>query len=372
MIDQLEPQIDTVVEDLPGTLEPLLDESLGGIDSTQEVDVLGTVVTLSVWPDEITIVESDATSPGGVRIGLASSIDLVPDLCVERFAIAGSLETPSAAPAIGAATGVTFAPSAEALVNDDFANHFLFALWSAGMLCTEIADAESLGLPFELDTALLELVSPGTFTPLFPEPAPLAIRTAPATPPTFDMASSGDLAIVVDGLGLDVVSEVDGRAARVLGLEIAAEMGVALPYDSTTGMLTVDIDAAGAVLTPSVAYNEIDPEASPAIGAQLDLLFGLLVEPALGTLVPPFEVAVPAFGLIGVTDLEVKSVVTDGPWLGAFALLAPLPPGAATSDCSDGCTSTDCTTGCTTGGAAGSIPLFLPLVVAALRRRSRR
>ena len=371
MIDQLEPQIDTVVDDLPGTLEPLLDDALGGLDSTQEIDVLGTPVTLSLWPDDIEIVEEGAGAVGGVRIGFASSIDLEPDPCVDRFGVIGSLETPSAPPAIGNATNVAFVPSVEALVNDDFANHFLFGLWSAGLLCTEVTDAESLGLPFALDTTLLELVAPDSFDPLFTDAVPLIIRTAPRLPPTIDMATDGEIAVLVDGLGLDLIADVDGRAARVLGLEAAADVGVDMPFDPSTGLLTIDIDADGAVVTPSVAYNEIDPEASPAISAQLALLFDLLVQPSLGTNVPPITVEVPAFGALGVTELDVRSIVTDGPWLAAFAALAPLPEGTEPASCSSACDTTSCTYGCATGGATGPIALLLPLVVAALRRRPR-
>ncbi len=369
VLDQLEPQIDTVVDDLPVALEPLLDEALGGIDSTQEIDVLGTPVTLSLWPDDIEIVEEGAGGPGGVRIGFASSIDLEADPCVDRFGVTGSLETPSAAPGIGNATGVSFVPAVETLVDDDFANHFLYATWSAGLLCGEIADAETLGLPFALDTSLLELLAPGVFDPLFAAPVPVVIRTAPRLPPTIDLASTGEIAVLVDDLGLDILAEVDGRTARVLGLGAAADVGVTLPFDPVTGLLTVDIDADGAVVTPSVAYTEIDPSASPAIGAQLTLLFDLLVQPALGTIVPPFSFEVPAFGTLGVTELEVKSVVTDGPWLGAFAALAPLPAGTAQASCAEGCDSSTCTAGCTTGGAMGPIALLLPLAIAAIRRR---
>jgi hypothetical protein len=368
LIDQLEPQVDSVVDDLPGALEPLLDEALGGIDSTQEIDVLGTAVSVSLWPDDIEIVEPGAGAVGGVRLGFASSIDLEPDPCIERFGVTGSLETPSSAPGIGNATDIAFTPSVESLVNDDFANHFLYALWSAGLLCTEIVDDPSLGLPFPLDTALLELIAPGTFAPLFADPVPLVIRTAPRLPPTIELTGTGEIAVLVDGLGLDMIAEVDGRSSRVLGLETTADVGVSLPYDPATGLLTVDVDADGAVITPSVAYNELDPQASPAIASQLSLLFGLLVQPALEGLVPPFTVVPPSFGVLGVTDLDIRGLMTDGPWLAAFAALAPLPPGTEPTSCAEGCDATSCTSGCATGGV-GPIGLLLPLVVAALRRR---
>jgi hypothetical protein len=217
LIDQLEPAVDALVLDVGADIEPAADALFATFAVDEEIDVAGAPVTVAMWPDQVTVEDPDATGPGGLRIGLATTLTATTDPCVASFGVTGSTDTPSDGPRIGTAPGLAFTPSLAMLASDDFVDHFLFAMWSTGLMCGEISDGEELGLPFPLDTSLLEVLAPGVFGDLFPEPVPMSIRLAPYAPPRLDLAGPSDVDVAIDRLGLDLVAEIDGRDARVLG-----------------------------------------------------------------------------------------------------------------------------------------------------------
>jgi hypothetical protein len=371
LLDQLEPTIDVLVLDLGAEIEPVADELFAAFVVNEEIDVAGTPITVALWPDQVTVEDPDGAAPGGLRIGLASTLTATTDPCVTPYGVTGSPETPADGPAIGTAPGLAVTPSLAMLASDDFVDHFLFALWSTGLMCGEVSDGEELGIPFPLDTTLLDILAPGSFGSLFSEPVPLLIRLAPYAPPTLDLAGPNDVDLDVDRLGLDLIAEVDGRDARLLGIDLATTVALALPYDATTGVLTLQPSVGDVVGT--VGYNEFDPSASTGIEVSLALLISLFLAPTLETALPPVDVPMPLLGEgIGVTEVATMSADASDTWLGLFAATGPVDPDYTSAGCGEtgGCDESTYGAGCATGGVPGRLVFLVPLLAAGLRRQS--
>lgn len=364
ILDLVEPQIDTAINDLPATLEPLLEDTFASLTISQEIDLLGEPLALTLWPESLQL-QAD-----GMRIGLASVTDVKMAPCVAKYGITESASTASPLPAIGVTpAGIPFPAHAVALIDDDFVNQVLFGVWSSGVLCLDLANTDVIDLPIPIDTGLLNALSDDAFVDLFPVTSPLALVLAPRKPPVMVKEGPNDVNVRLDELGVGMFVEIDGRRTRLVNLDLAADAGIDLPFDTATGTLALAVNLPPGAIVPTVTYNEFAPEANEDIeegfGGIIDSVVGILLGDLLGGLSFP----IPSFEGIGVTDLAVAAAGPNGDHVGAFVSTGVVTYPSAGCDESGGCTS-GCDSGCSTGSGSGRLVLLLmPLVVAVLRRR---
>jgi hypothetical protein len=371
LLDQVEPQIDDLVNELPAELEPTLEEAFAGLIIDQELDLLGVPMHLTLWPEALDI------QSGGLRISLSSVTDVPVNDCVAQYGITESASTPSALPGIGEApASVPFVPHLAAAIDDDFINHVLYGVWAGGLLCFDLEDgSESLDLPLPINTSLLALMAPGVFDDMFPETSALAIRTSPTQPPYVVAEGPHDVNVVADGLGLEFFVDVDGRKTRLMGLDLRADLGLDLDFDDTTGALalnTTELD--GGAFAATVAYNEFKPDQDDVISDSFANLFDLLVAPLLGDALTGLSFSIPAFEGVGITALVAEPTGENGDMLGAFVSTGPVSYASTGCDEGGGCDESGCESSCDSGCATGNPParialLVFPLVAAWLRRK---
>lgn len=366
LLGLVEPEIDSLVNSLPAELEPLIEDAFASLTLNQEIDLLGAPLTLQLYPGSLT------STTDGMRVTMASSMSVPTAECVAKYGITESAATPSPAPALGDAGASPFAPDIVALIDDDFVNHLLFAVWSGGVLCYDISSESSdLSLPLPIDTGLLGLMAPGVFDPLFPDTEPMAIRTDPRKPPYVEPVGDHDVNVVADELGLGFFVDLDGRQTRLMNIDLKADIGIDVDFDGKTGNLGLLVDAGAGAITPTVTYNEFMPDASAQIEGQFSTLFDLLVGPLLGGALDGLAFPLPAFEGVGLTGVAIAPAGTNQDFVGAYAAAGIVPYYSAGCDKKGGgCDTSGCSSGCTTGGVPGqALVILFPLIAVALRRR---
>jgi hypothetical protein len=371
ILDQIEPngpaapggQIQAIVDDLPGMIEPIIEDTFSTLFIQQTIDLLGVPITLALWPDAV------ETHADGLRVAVTSSTYAPPNECVAPWNTGESVSTSSLVPGIGEAPPIAFTPHAGVLIDDDFLNQVLYGAWSGGLLCFDLSDDNStLDLPIPLNSALLAILADDEFDHLFPETTPLVIRTEPRAAPVIGPPGVHDVSVVADELGLEFVAEVEGRQARVLGIDLDADVGADLGFDGTTGTLSVAVDLSPGVVQPTVAYNEFAPDASGDIEDSFQLLLDGLVIPIVKPYVEGLQFPLPSLEGFGVANLDVEPSGSNGDYVGAFAMTGPVVYTSTGCGTAGGCDTSSCSNGCSSGG--GAVFVFgWPLVIAALRRR---
>ena len=360
-----EPLIDDLVTDFGPEIESLLEDTFSQVSLNEELDLQGIPLSLELYPGDVAI------APAGIRISMDGGINTpVVAQCVDAYDPGESLATASGPPALGSTpAGVASDYHAALNLSDDFGNQALYALWRGGLLCVDV-DEELIG--FGLDTSLLNGLADDAYSDLFPESRTMTISTRPQAPPTLVFDGDNDIGLDVDKLGLDFYAELDGREARVVGLDVGLVAGADLVFDGTTGDLNVVVDLGTDALTAVVTDNEFAPGSEADIEANFAGLFDSIVGSVVGGLVEDLAFALPSISGLGLTDLELEGAGADQDWLGGFATLGVVTYGGDAAGCGED--AGGCEGGCTTGGRPGG-RLFLglvPLALVTLRRRSDR
>lgn len=380
VLDDLETQITTVIDD---TFPPE-----DGYALVQELDLLGTPIGIEICPRDLFVDDR------GLRFESAGDIVLpeLPHPCIAEYDKGGSRRSVPPAPPkysdIGSYGVPSFTPNnppqVAAGLDDDFGNKLLYGVWYTGVLCQQIDGANA---PFEipaglsLDTSLFGLLSGGAFDDLLPDPQPLLIVTRPEGPPTFEVTDGANVAAArIEDMGLDFYADLDGRKVRLAGMNLDADIGVGVTFDSQTGVLAATIDLDPAAVGIDVVFNDLKPEASTSIEDGFSSILETVADPLLASLVDGFEFPLPAFAGIGVQSafLAPSGVgpdrgaggLTYRDFLGIFGSVGPVDYG---DDTLEGCASggaTSCDTGCSTSSLPARLPmLLLPVLVALVRRR---
>lgn len=360
IIDQVAEQIDALVATLPEQIEPLLEEAFAGLVISQEIDLLGQSFAFTVWPDRLDVDEN------GVRAALATVVGGEIHPCMRPYGISGSTETPGSPPSMAHPGAPVDPPHAVAMVDDDLLNHLLFGVWATGVLCIDLAAEDSpVELPFALDSSLLGLLAgEEAFSHLFPEPSPLGVVTDPREPPLAEYGGPNDVDIRLDPLGVRFTAEVDGRVARILNVDLSADVGGDVAFEPTTGVFDLLLDAQSENIGIAVTYNEFAPESTGQIESAFGTILSTVVDPLLGDL-PAISLPLPAIEGIGVTDLVVEPTGDSADHLGVFTTVGPVPYTSA-----KGCETSGCTSGCSSSGPTGLLWLVFPITVALVRRRA--
>lgn len=346
VLGQLDSYLQDAIADIGPTLEETIEEAFSSASISQELELNGAVVTLSLQPQDVQITEA------GVRVQMAGAVDGSPSSCIAAWDPGSSPKTPSEPPAIGTnPSDVDGGHHVALLLSDDFTNEALYALWRGGLLCYTVD--ESL---FPIDTSIMGNLTGGVFADLFPESAPVTIETAPRVPLTASFDGGHDIDANIEELGLEFYAELDGRQARIVTVDLDGTAGVDLDFDETSGLLAILVDLDPAALTPSVSYNEFYPDSNDLIEAGFSATFGSLIGTVVGGFLDDLSFAMPSFSGIGLVALQTSPAGDAEDWLGAYAWV-----GTPTYEATDGCSSEKgCTSGCSGGGCANTpaIPAF--------------
>jgi len=353
--------IDDAVAGFIPEIEALIEEATGTVYIEEELDLGGAVAELVIYPHEIRIREE------GLRLAMAGMVDAgEPADCIAEFDPGGSYHMASDTPDIGSGPG---AHHAGIFLSDEFGNQAIYALWRAGLLC-QVVDSELTG-GISLDTNLLLGILAGeSFKELFPEPQPMVILTRPAQSPELVFSGANDVDLSIQQLGLDFYAELEHRQSRTIGVDLAADIGINLPFDGTTGTLALDLDLAGENFDALVTHNDFVPSANADIEAALPGMVDTLVGPMVAGLLGETTFPLPAIEGLGLTAMSVDAAGDSADWLGLYASVGAVSYEAAGCDDESG----GCDMGCgAVGPSPGRFALFgLPLFVVALRRRQER
>ncbi len=366
IFNQLQPTLEAQITDLLPLITDSVAEVTASLSQVQPVDLMGAQLEFSLEPTQVIL------NGEGMRVALGTRFQApLPDPCIAAVDPRSSRQTVPSTGALYPLAFDGFAPGDQLgiLINDDAINQALYAAWRGGLLCQTIrGDLPGIDLPIPLDAGLLKLLAGDAFDPILEDGADLQIATRPLRPPVAYPADDTLMAARVEALGVDMYAAIDGRMARAVGVELAAEMGIAPGFDGTTGQLDVDLAFDASSIESAVIFNDLAPEASERVGnglsGLLDTLIGPLLESALGDL--GFTLPVFAFDLagetteLGLTDLDLAMTGPAADFVGVYGAIGDVP---YSSEGTDGCT------GCRQPAGAAPWLWFGLLSTAALRRR---
>jgi len=315
ILSLIEPELQAAIADIAPELETALEEAIASATVDTTVDALGTELTIRLLPSDIQI------GPPGVEVWLDSEITAEPAQCIDGLDAGDFRRTSSQ---FVGADGLPAGIHAGLTITDDMVNQVLYAAWRGGLLCLDI-DSELAG-GFAIDTTLLDLLVPGAFEGLFDadEPGELIIATSPQAPPLADFSGDAAIGIDIDRFGLDLIADLDDRAARVLGAELEAPVTLPLDFDGTTGELAAEIVMDSDRVEVWVMTSEISPVSTEDLSAELTDTLGGLMETVVGSAVPPIAFTLPAFEGLGAQEIIADSLGDDQETLGILVQAGPV------------------------------------------------
>jgi hypothetical protein len=359
-----EPLVENQINNLLPELEQTLEGAFTALTIEQEIDVNGSTLTLGIEPTQLQI------TPDGMRLGLAGSIDpgRKPHPCVSRYVTGGSLATPGGPPELGA-DQAAHPHMLGVFADDDLVNQGLWAAWYAGALCFSLDESAtaSLDLPIALDTSLISLMTAGAYNDLFPTASPIVMEVRPTEAPVASFNGDHDINATLAGLGLDMYGELDGRFARIVGIDIGADAGVDLSFDNVAGEIEMGVAFDPSQLDLAVTFNDLRPEASAKFESGLGSIVDTIVGPLLDGLTSGLTFPLPAISGLGLTDMLLAPAGAQQEHLGMYASIGTV---TYVNDAEGGCTSGCEGAGCVQGGRPGAGLLWAaPLAWLVARRR---
>lgn len=338
IVGLIQPTIDTAIADL----EPTLEEALAATSIETEIALLDSTLGISLEPKRV------ALTPDGMEIVLSFASDAPQAACIAPYDPGGSVKTDSEIPAI---TSLDPTTQIAAHLPDDLVNQVLYAAWRSGLLCYTVDANSGLDLPISLDTSLLSLLGGDGYKDVVgPVTQPLVIKTLPRKVPQVAFGVRGhDLSAHVEDLGLNFMTEVDYRQARILGMDVTADADIDLSFDPNTGLLAVVLDPAAIDIGLKVVPDVFVAGSEEGIETGLGNLVGTLVGSLVGPLLESAAFPLPTFAGLGLTAFDVGTSPPQRTWLTA-AVEIGVP---AYGDPNAGCDSTDPAAGCS-GGCGGT------------------
>lgn len=299
---------------------PQLQDALNQTHVDQVVTLQDAEVHLELYPSALDIRDD------GLTIVLASLFEAAPPKQCTPEEASGSRFTHGDLP-----TYYTTAPQigpyhAAVSVSDDMVNQALYAAWEGGLLCMDLQ--EFGGEPLDASFLALAGMSGALRRMDTPETAPLSILIRGHEAPWVDYGGDHLINLKAHSLELGLMTEVHGRMARIVALDLAADAGADLDV-APDGLLEVLLDLSADNITAEVSYDEVvgahDAAALPAlIPVMLDSFL-----PDLDGLIPEINV-----GDLGGVGLEDQAFVADGPngdFMSAYTRLVETSPGCDTS-----------------------------------------
>lgn len=372
LIDAISPAL----ADLPAEIEGAIEEGFNSFAVDTVVDVLGTPLSLQLYPSLVEISED------GVIVGMGADVSTQVAACVNAEGF--PLPDPNWPQFATVAPGTTLAYDAGVYIGADFVDELLLSVWASGAMCMEIDTLADV----PLQGALVGAFFGAETGDLIGSDTPATLVLSGDIPPVtgFD---EDQPAVVVDmpELHLDLVSELDYRQARILQVGVDAVVGLDVALQDQTIAPTLEIDQEAFVF--SETYTElVSPGYSAGLGTLLDTVLQIAVpDEALTEVVLPQP--------LGIAVDEVFWIPTpNGQWLGGYGLLdlsnvqrIDAPGCSADAGCDGGsgiefdlnsalgCDDPESGCGDEGGCSSGSVParpvygLALLLVLVPLRRR---
>lgn len=350
LIGALDSTLQDQIASMGPELEAAIEDAFAAATIEQDLELNGALVHLLLQPSNVDI------TPASLRLWMEGSFEGEPAACIAAYDPGGSLRTDSQLPGpTQVPSGVDADYHAGILVGDDFANSALYALWRGGLLCYELDSASS---PIALDTTILNALTGDVFAPLFPESKPVELTVRPTRPPEVAYTGEHDLGLTITDLDLDFYAELDGRAARVISVELDGQAGADLALDGTTGSLAIEVDLDPNDFTPSVSYNEVDEAANEHVVSSFGGLFQTVLDTVAGSLLDSLAFSLPSFSGLGLTELVVSEAGADKDWLGVYAWLGPVDYGSGSScgGCGGDTGTVDTGGGSSCGGGCSTLP----------------
>ncbi len=368
ILDTVEDSIDEPIQELAVAIEPALEDAFAAVEISEEIPLGESILYVEVWPEDIDI------QPEGMRIQLGSSISADIHPCMDAYMPNGSLSTAGELPTLGSAPlDVREGHHVGILVDDDLINQALYSVWAGGLLCFTLEDGDD-SLPVAINTSLLTIVAGDAFEGYFPETESMEIITRPTVQPYAVLDGAHDITARIEGLGLDMYANLDGRMARMIGAQIETDAGVDLGWVTTTGELSLDITFDAEDIEPTVTYLELAPGSETQVEDQLSGLMGTIVDPLVGDLLTDIRFGMPTLEGLGLTTLEYAASGDGGDHIGVYSELGLVQydnGGCDGEGCAD--TGSSCGGGCAVGGAtapARAVYGALFLLFMARRRRN--
>ncbi|MFH1469346.1 MAG: hypothetical protein ABIO70_33485 [Pseudomonadota bacterium] len=365
VIDYADSAIQDAIGDAAGDIEAMIEDAFASATINEQLDLNGVLVDMMLSPRDVQI------NPQGLRLLMQGSFATEQAAeCIEAWDPGGSPMTDTEPPALGAApSGIPADYHAVVLASDDMVNQALYALWRGGLLCYTIDENfES----FPMSTSILGMLDgsdeDGPFDQLFPENAGMAIVTRPEGQPLANLSGDHDVDITVETLGLDFFADVDGRRAKVLGIDLAADIGADLVLDGSTGLLEVLLDLSPENIIPTVTSCELTAGAEPLVEANFGGLLQTILDAVVGDALSGLSFQLPSFEGLGLSSIDTAAAGTQADWLGLFANLGPVAYEGGCDDSGGGCGSS----GCSGAGAVRAPWLLLALGAGLVARRRRR
>ena len=291
------------LDGLPGQLETSIEDALNSFAIDQTVDLLGTPLDVSLAPTRLQV-DSD-----GITIGMGATLSGETESCGDPSTV--PVPTPTW-PVLGpTAEGTSLDYDAGVMIGRDFVDEALTSAWGAGLLCMNL---QTVG-PITLQGSLLGSFFGDEVGNLVEPDAPASIALSASEPPVAEF--SGDQPAIrahMHHLQLDLISELDGRQTRLLGVGVDATIGVDVGLNGDTIAPRLVIDPSTFTFTED--YSDL---VGPGYSANL----GSLVGTVLSIAVPSTALAtiqLPAPLGIGVGQLFWMPT-EDQQWLGGYAVL---------------------------------------------------
>jgi hypothetical protein len=364
--DLIAPQVEAVIDSLPATIEEALEDALNGGDLavSSALDLGGAVVDLELFLADLII------DPLGIRGEMSASFTAREAAdCIAADNPGGSWFTDHPAPYIAPTVPSTGAPyHLGTIVADDFINQALFAFWEAGALCQNL-DELAGDVPLSFSTGLLGPIIGEAFTaglhrifleqseqfgPAGVPSAPVSIALLPFEPPLARFARNGVIHLDLPKLGLDFVTELRGRRARLFTVrfDLAAQIGLGFTQFGELE-LRLDLDTRG-LQAMEVLYSELIPEAIPELEANLGPWLATIIDEVAGAFLGSMYLGPFVFPLggvdYGIVDGHAEVVGPGHDYLELFSLVgSPAPGGTPGGVACEGC---DNQAGCQSLGCA--------------------
>ncbi|MCB9665332.1 MAG: hypothetical protein H6732_14570 [Alphaproteobacteria bacterium] len=394
---QINDEIDAALADVETEIDAAIASFFvpeDGNKFTAPLDLLGTQLTAEVCARDAFVVDD------GMRIELDGRFigSELPHPCISRYDPGGSRKTNALLnpnyPQLQGYGIDTVDPEVVVGLDDDFLNQALYEGWRSGLLCQTL-DAENS--PFELpggltfDTNLMNSLSKDGWRDFFPvgeRAKPVTLVTVPRKPPVLIVQSDPeeDVGLIqIEDLGINMYAEVDGRQARLVGLELNAEASASAGFDTVLGILGMTVLVDSSRFVPEVVYDELNPTASATFANGLATILQTIVGALLGDLLDGLQFKLPTFAGLGVQNIFV--VATGAPnqgdpavldYLGVFGSVGAVTYGDTVAGGCDlfggGGGSVggigDCAGGCSSLPVSSRVGwLLLPMLVAIFRRR---
>lgn len=283
-------------------IEPAIEDAFNSLNIAGSFDLNGVPLDYDFYP---TALEIHPGTIGIVMGGHFSTNEVAACADPDR----GSVVTVGDVPDFGGLTPSGSEYSIAASLSDDLLNQLLFSAWRGGLLCMNLDT---------MDSSMLELIG-GSLSTILTEDGPMAVQVTATEPPLATLGGpNGETAMIsLANLKIDVMADVQGRMARVVGLKLSPLAGATLSFNAQ-GQLVPELNFDTADLLAEVDYNELAPDVNDAILALLPTIVDQFL-PTLTDAIPPIDL--PDLGGIVLESAEFTPDGPQGDFLSAYATL---------------------------------------------------